>query len=176
MSDKILLLNFGQIEQQGTPEDMYNRPQTQFTAEFMGSNNRLPGTIAEVTGGRALLEGEGYRLWGAARGEPQGGRQGDGDHPPRADEDRRVRPEKIALRPSSSPRCSWATGASICTSSARCACVATATPRPAIPRIAGWNCPPTIFGCSRRKLKRTTHGRRRQLDRHRRSRSSSRSG
>ncbi len=33
----------GQIEQQGTPEEMYNRPQTQFTAEFMGSNNHLPG-------------------------------------------------------------------------------------------------------------------------------------
>jgi iron(III) transport system ATP-binding protein len=38
MSDQILLLNFGKIEQQGTPEDLYNRPQTQFTAEFMGSN------------------------------------------------------------------------------------------------------------------------------------------
>ena len=68
MSDKILLLNFGQIEQQGTPAEMYNQPQTQFTAEFMGSNNHLPGTIAEVANGRALLEGEGYKLWGARRG------------------------------------------------------------------------------------------------------------
>jgi iron(III) transport system ATP-binding protein len=69
MSDRILLLNFGKIEQQGTPEEMYNRPQTQFTAEFMGSNNQLPGTIAQVADGRALLEGEGWRLWGAARGD-----------------------------------------------------------------------------------------------------------
>ena len=69
MSDKILLLNFGQIEQQGTPEDMYNRPQTQFTAEFMGSNNQLPGTIAEVAAGRALLAGDGFRLWGSVRGK-----------------------------------------------------------------------------------------------------------
>ena len=68
MSDKILLLNFGKIEQQGTPEDMYNRPQTQFTAEFMGSNNHLPGKVREVADGRALLEGEGWKLWGAARG------------------------------------------------------------------------------------------------------------
>jgi iron(III) transport system ATP-binding protein len=68
MSDKILLLNFGQIEQQGTPVDMYNAPQTQFTAEFMGSNNHLPGTIAEVANGRALLAGDGFRLWGARRG------------------------------------------------------------------------------------------------------------
>ena len=68
MSDRILLLNAGVIEQQGTPEEMYNRPQTQFTAEFMGSNNHLPGTIGEVADGRALLEVSGWRLWGTARG------------------------------------------------------------------------------------------------------------
>jgi iron(III) transport system ATP-binding protein len=68
MSDKILLLNFGKIEQQGTPEEMYNRPQTQFTAEFMGSNNHLPGNVAQIAEGRALLAGDGWRLWGAARG------------------------------------------------------------------------------------------------------------
>jgi iron(III) transport system ATP-binding protein len=69
MSDRILLLNFGVIEQQGTPEEMYNRPQTQFTAEFMGSNNHLPGKVAQLADGRALLEGEGWRLWGVTRGE-----------------------------------------------------------------------------------------------------------
>ena len=68
MSDKILLLNFGQIEQQGTPEDMYSHPQTQFTAEFMGSNNHLPGKVTQVANGRALLEGDGWQLWGATRG------------------------------------------------------------------------------------------------------------
>jgi iron(III) transport system ATP-binding protein len=73
MSDRILLLNFGVIEQQGTPEEMYNRPQTQFTAEFMGSNNHLPGRVAQITDGRALLEGEGWRLWGVPRGELRAG-------------------------------------------------------------------------------------------------------
>ncbi|MGH8799572.1 MAG: ABC transporter ATP-binding protein [Casimicrobiaceae bacterium] len=68
MSDKILLLNAGRIEQQGTPEDLYNRPQTQFTAEFMGSNNQLSGRVTQISDGRALLEGEGWRLWGAIRG------------------------------------------------------------------------------------------------------------
>jgi len=68
MSDKILLLNFGKIEQQGTPEDLYNRPQTQFTAEFMGSNNHLPGKIAQIANGRALLEGERWCLWGTVCG------------------------------------------------------------------------------------------------------------
>ena len=69
MSDRILLLNYGRIEQQGTPEELYNRPQSLFTAEFMGSNNQLPGKVAQVTDGRALLEGEGWRLWGVTRGE-----------------------------------------------------------------------------------------------------------
>jgi iron(III) transport system ATP-binding protein len=73
MSDRILLLNFGVIEQQGTPEEMYNRPQTQFTAEFMGSNNHLPGKVLQVADGRALLEGEGWRLWGIPRGQLKAG-------------------------------------------------------------------------------------------------------
>ena len=34
----------------------------------MGSNNHLSGRVAQVTDGRALLEGDGWRLWGAARG------------------------------------------------------------------------------------------------------------
>ena len=68
MSDRILLLNYGRIEQQGTPEEMYDRPQTQFSAEFMGSYNQLPGKVAQVVDGRAMLEGDGWRLWGTARG------------------------------------------------------------------------------------------------------------
>jgi iron(III) transport system ATP-binding protein len=69
MADKILLLNAGRIEQQGTPEELYSKPQTQFTAEFMGSNNHLPGRVAQLIDGRAMLEGEGWRLWGMARGD-----------------------------------------------------------------------------------------------------------
>ena len=50
MSDRILLLNNGLIEQQGTPQEMYGQPQTLFTAEFMGSNNRVEGQVAERRG------------------------------------------------------------------------------------------------------------------------------
>ena len=39
MSDRILLLNNGVIEQQGTPQEMYGTPKTLFTADFMGSNS-----------------------------------------------------------------------------------------------------------------------------------------
>jgi ABC-type sugar transport system ATPase subunit len=37
LADRIVLLNRGQIEQQGAPLTLYQRPRTQFTAEFMGS-------------------------------------------------------------------------------------------------------------------------------------------
>jgi iron(III) transport system ATP-binding protein len=71
MSDRILLLNNGVIEQQGTPEQMYGAPETLFTAEFMGSNNRINGKIAEVRDGMARLVDEtgGWSLWGVARGD-----------------------------------------------------------------------------------------------------------
>ena len=67
MSDRILLLNNGVIEQQGRPQEMYNSPQTLFTADFMGSNNRLEGRVERVDGGDALLAGEGWQLWGRAK-------------------------------------------------------------------------------------------------------------
>jgi len=74
MSDRILLLNNGVIEQQGTPQQMYGSPVTLFTAEFMGSNNRLKGRLGEVRDGRARIEGEGWTLWGTLRGAAAPGR------------------------------------------------------------------------------------------------------
>ena len=68
MSDRILLLNDGVIEQQGTPQSMYGAPSTLFAAEFMGSNNRIEGRLAEVRDGAALLAGEGFSLWGVPKG------------------------------------------------------------------------------------------------------------
>jgi len=76
MSDRILLLNNGRIEQQGTPEQMYGDPATLFTADFMGSNNRLTGRIAEIRDGAALLQGEGWALWGRARQSARAGADG----------------------------------------------------------------------------------------------------
>jgi iron(III) transport system ATP-binding protein len=74
MSDRILLLNNGVIEQQGTPQQMYGSPATLFAAEFMGSNNKLKGRLAEVRDGRARIEGAGWTLWGTLRGEAAPGR------------------------------------------------------------------------------------------------------
>jgi iron(III) transport system ATP-binding protein len=68
ISDRILLLNNGKIEQQGTPQSMYQTPETLFTAEFMGSNNRLPGKVLQRDGDRVTLQIEGRTLHGSARG------------------------------------------------------------------------------------------------------------
>jgi iron(III) transport system ATP-binding protein len=78
MSDRILLLNNGVIEQQGTPQQMYDNPQTLFTADFMGSNNRLPGKVSQMQDGRALLEGPGWKLWGRSRDSTKSGADGTG--------------------------------------------------------------------------------------------------
>ena len=76
MSDRILLLNNGRIEQQGTPEEMYGNPSTLFTADFMGSNNRLTGRVTEVRDGAARVQGDGWALWGLARQSARAGAEG----------------------------------------------------------------------------------------------------
>ena len=72
ISDRILLLNNGKIEQQGTPQSMYQTPDTLFVAEFMGSNNRLPAKVLQRDGDLALLEVEGGTVKATARGSNNG--------------------------------------------------------------------------------------------------------
>jgi iron(III) transport system ATP-binding protein len=68
ISDRILLLNNGKIEQQGSPQSMYGTPDTLFTAEFMGSNNRLPGQVIQRDGARVTLQVDDVTMHGTARG------------------------------------------------------------------------------------------------------------
>jgi iron(III) transport system ATP-binding protein len=72
ISDRILLLNNGKIEQQGIPESMYATPETLFTAEFMGSNNRLPARVIQRNGARVTLQMDDVTLHGTARGSNAG--------------------------------------------------------------------------------------------------------
>ncbi len=68
MSDRILLLNGGVIEQQGTPQEMYGQPQTYFVADFMGSNNVMKGRIGDIRGGEARIDlDNGMSVWGLRR-------------------------------------------------------------------------------------------------------------
>ena len=64
IADRVLLLDRGQIQQVGTPQEIYGAPKSQFAAEFMGSNNRFEGKIGEIAGDRAQLQGDDWSLWG----------------------------------------------------------------------------------------------------------------
>ncbi len=68
ISDRILLLNNGKIEQQGTPQSMYETPDTLFTAEFMGSNNRFTASLISRHDSSVRLQVGEYMLSGTARG------------------------------------------------------------------------------------------------------------
>ncbi len=45
MSDTIVVMNQGYIQQIGTPEDIYNEPQNAFVADFIGDSNIIDGTM-----------------------------------------------------------------------------------------------------------------------------------
>ena len=57
LSDRICLMNAGRIEQLGTPDDLYFRPETVFAADFLGESNLLDGTVASVDGNVVQLRG-----------------------------------------------------------------------------------------------------------------------
>jgi spermidine/putrescine transport system ATP-binding protein len=99
MSNRIAVMRFGNIEQIGGPEDVYENPATEFVAGFLGASNLLIGEVTErglkeatvlVEGGSAIRIPTG-RLNGADRNVKVG-----------------VRPEKIRLEAASyTPEGGW---------------------------------------------------------------------
>ncbi len=47
MSDKVVVMNQGYIQQMGTPEEIYNEPENAFVADFIGDSNILDGMMME---------------------------------------------------------------------------------------------------------------------------------
>lgn len=47
MSDKIVVMKNGEIQQIGTPQEVYNEPSNRYVANFIGESNILPGTMLE---------------------------------------------------------------------------------------------------------------------------------
>ena len=47
MSDTVVVMNQGYIQQIGTPEDIYNEPENAFVADFIGDSNLFPATMIE---------------------------------------------------------------------------------------------------------------------------------
>ncbi|WP_051070914.1 ABC transporter ATP-binding protein [Mesorhizobium sp. STM 4661] len=61
MSDRVAVFNNGGIAQLGSPDDLYNTPQSSFVASFIGENNTLAGKVERVIGKecRVALDGGG---------------------------------------------------------------------------------------------------------------------
>lgn len=55
MSDQIVVMNAGSMEQIGAPEEVYETPATAFVADFLGKANMLAGTVSAVDGLRATV-------------------------------------------------------------------------------------------------------------------------
>jgi len=56
MSDRVAVFDDGRIQQLAPPDDLYERPTNAFVAQFIGENNKLLGTVREVSDGKATVE------------------------------------------------------------------------------------------------------------------------
>jgi len=68
MSDRIVVMNKGRVEQDGTPEDLYFHPATRFVAEFIGETNLLSGKVLGQEGETIKMDWFGKTLSGHAPG------------------------------------------------------------------------------------------------------------
>jgi sulfate transport system ATP-binding protein len=69
LADRIVVLNHGQVEQVGTPDEIYDRPATPFVASFIGETNALPVTVES---GKLFLDDRPLEIGaGAGTGGPR---------------------------------------------------------------------------------------------------------
>jgi len=68
ISDRVIVMNVGVIEQIGTPQEIYNRPRSRFVADFVGSANLLKGRV-EAAGSFRTDDGTLLRCVGAGSGQ-----------------------------------------------------------------------------------------------------------
>jgi len=87
ISDRVAVMNIGQIEQVGTPKEIYEQPKTEFVAAFMGKTNVIPAEVVEREGDKVTVEFEGFRLGGLTY-------TGENDKVAVV-----IRPERISLHP-----------------------------------------------------------------------------
>jgi ABC-type Fe3+/spermidine/putrescine transport system ATPase subunit len=87
MSDQVVVLNLGHIEQLGKPDELYDKPRTKFVADFIGETNLLEGKVVNRGGNLLLIRTPGgVKIEAEHRGEVK-------------DEDVSIsiRPEKVVL-------------------------------------------------------------------------------
>ncbi|HUV06853.1 MAG TPA: ABC transporter ATP-binding protein, partial [Spirochaetia bacterium] len=62
LSSRIVVINEGEIEQTGPPEEIYEKPATPFAARFMGFDNRLSGTVIRIEENGVLADVQGNEI------------------------------------------------------------------------------------------------------------------
>jgi len=68
LSNRIVVLDHGKVEQIGKPWDIYNRPASEFVHTFIGKSNRMTGVVAHVNEQDLLLKADaGFSLTGIHR-------------------------------------------------------------------------------------------------------------
>jgi iron(III) transport system ATP-binding protein len=69
MSDRVVVMNFGEIQQVGTPEEIYRRPASRFVAEFVGRVNLIEGRVSGGSDGAVVVDvADSYQLTVPASG------------------------------------------------------------------------------------------------------------
>ena len=56
VADRIAIIADGELVEEGTPREIYERPTRRFTADFIGENNLMDGRITAVQGSRATVD------------------------------------------------------------------------------------------------------------------------
>jgi putative spermidine/putrescine transport system ATP-binding protein/spermidine/putrescine transport system ATP-binding protein len=73
MADRVVVMRDGRLEQDGSPDEVYNRPASEFVARFFGQVNELAGTAVGREGRNLLVRlSEGTRVKLRADREPAG--------------------------------------------------------------------------------------------------------
>ncbi|MCM3706271.1 MULTISPECIES: ABC transporter ATP-binding protein [Cytobacillus] len=62
ISDRIAVMNKGEIQQVGSPTDIYLRPANQFVATFIGHSNLFSGKVSQKDGKNLITLSDGYRF------------------------------------------------------------------------------------------------------------------
>ena len=76
ISDRVIVMNVGVIEQIGTPAEIYNRPRNRFVADFVGSANLLKGRVRwPAQGNRITFEADGGHVLQAVAPATLSGRE-----------------------------------------------------------------------------------------------------
>jgi putative spermidine/putrescine transport system ATP-binding protein len=61
LSDRIVVMSEGRVEQIGTPSEIYNFPATSFVASFVGTLNLMPAGVVDPASGRVVVAGQEIR-------------------------------------------------------------------------------------------------------------------